>query len=287
MRREPGRRSKNVEDRHGISVRRRRLVQGAIGVVIVVLIAWYFLGANPTLQQVEVDSSGGIAGSSAPAPAEDPEVAFVSSVLDDTEDAWSAIFRATGSAYAPPTLVLFSGAAPSACSFTEIAMGPFYCPGNRKLYIDLDFLRELRQRFPAPGDSAAAYVIAHEIGHHVQNLTGSSKMVQQLLETASKDDPDMPPGMIALMAELQADCYAGIWVKHSDRTRHLFQQGDVEEALAAATTIGNDLLRQKARGYVMPDSFTHGTAAQRLRWFRTGLTKGDIESCETFATPEL
>jgi predicted metalloprotease len=182
-------------------------------------------------------------------------------------------------------------------------MGPFYCPGEGQVYIDLDFIRELRQRFEVPdqgsGDFAAAYVIAHELGHHVQNLLGTTRMAQQMLEPATEEEvgesspPDaeeIPPvdaTEITLMVELQADCYAGIWAQHAGSGRHLLEQGDAGEALAAASTLGNELLRQKGRGYVMPDSLTHGTPEQRLRWFRTGLTSGDMQSCETFAAPDL
>ncbi|MDP2324418.1 MAG: neutral zinc metallopeptidase [Gammaproteobacteria bacterium] len=303
-----GRRGK-VAGPGGISAGSRRLLLGGIAAVIFGLVVAYVLGTDRTAPPGPADAGDGRAGSSAalsgqmsgrlsgPAPGADPEEAFVSTVLDDTEDAWSAIFRASGTTYPPPALLTFNGAIPSACGYTQVAMGPFYCAAERKLYIDLDFLRELRQRFPAPGDYAAAYVIAHEIGHHVQNLLGTTRMVEQMLEPSDEEETGELPDAreivpldareITLMVELQADCYAGMWAKNAHSVRQLVGQGDAEKALAAATTIGNDLLQQKARGYVMPDSFTHGTAAQRLRWFRTGLTTGDVESCETFAVPAL
>jgi uncharacterized protein len=171
----------------------------------------------------------------------------------------------------------------SACGAAEAAMGPFYCPGDRKVYLDLDFFRDLRERFKAPGDFAQAYVIAHEIGHHVQNLMGTAEQMQQMRQTASETDANA----LSVKVELQADCYAGVWANHADRTRHILEQGDVEEALAAATAIGDDRLQKQARGYVTPDSFTHGTSEQRVRWFRTGLKTGDLLSCETFTAEEL
>ena len=289
MRWEEGRRSENVEDRRGMPVRRSGLVGGGIGTIVVVLVVSYFLGIDPTplLRGVTADSTGGAGASSEPAPApepgKDPQVDFVSTVLADTEDTWGALFKEAGSTYEPPKLVLFSGQVESACGAAEAAMGPFYCPGDRKVYIDLDFYRDLRERFKAPGDFAQAYVIAHEIGHHVQNLMGTSDQVQQMRQAASETESNA----LSVKVELQADCYAGVWANHADRTRHILEQGDVEEALAAATAIGDDRLQQQSRGYVTPDSFTHGTSEQRVRWFRTGLKTGDLLSCETFTAEEL
>jgi predicted metalloprotease len=286
MRWERGRRSENVEDRRGMTVGRGGLVGGGIGTVIIVLIVSYFLGVDPTplLQQVAVDSTQGT-GEPAPIPepGADPQVDFVSMVLADTEDTWDAIFTQAGSRYEVPKLVLFSGAVQSACGFAQAAMGPFYCPSDGKVYIDLDFFRELSERFRAPGDFAQAYVIAHEIGHHVQNLMGTASRVRQMREAASEEESNA----LSVRAELQADCYSGVWAHHADRARHVLEEGDVEEALAAATAIGDDRLQQQSRGYVTPDSFTHGSSEQRVRWFRIGLESGDLLSCETFSAPRL
>jgi predicted metalloprotease len=216
-------------------------------------------------------------------PGEDPQADFVSVVLADTEDTWGEIFQQAGSAYETPKLVLFSGAVQSACGFAQSALGPFYCPADRKVYIDLDFYRDLRERFRAPGDFAQAYVIAHEIGHHVQNLAGTSEEVQSMRRSVSEAQGNA----LSVRLELQADCYAGIWAHHANRTRQILEQGDVEEALGAATAIGDDRLQQQGRGYVTPDSFTHGSSAQRVHWFRQGLESGDIGSCDTFAAGEL
>jgi predicted metalloprotease len=281
MRWEQGRRSENIEDRRGMPVRRGGLVGGGIGTILVVLVISYFLGVDPTplLQGVAVDSGSGGPSEPAPAPVpgQDPQVDFVSTVLADTEDTWSTLFSQAGSRYEVPKLVLFTGAVQSACGFAQSAMGPFYCPGDRKVYIDLDFYRDLRDRFQAPGDFAQAYVIAHEIGHHVQNLMGTSGQVQQMREQASEAESNA----LSVKLELQADCYAGIWAHHADRSRRILEQGDVEEALGAASAIGDDRLQQQSRGYVTPDSFTHGSSQQRVRWFRTGLDSGDLLSCET------
>jgi predicted metalloprotease len=285
MRWEQGRRSENIEDRRDMPVRRGGLVGGGIGTILVVLVISYFLGVDPTLllQGVAVDSGGSGPSERAPAPVpgQDPQVDFVSTVLADTEDTWSALFSQAGSRYEVPKLVLFTGAVQSACGFAQSAMGPFYCSGDRKVYIDLDFYRDLRDRFQAPGDFAQAYVIAHEIGHHVQNLMGTSGQVQQMREQASETEANA----LSVKLELQADCYAGIWAHHADRSRRILEQGDVEEALGAASAIGDDRLQRQSRGYVTPDSFTHGSSQQRVRWFRTGLDSGDLLSCETFSAP--
>ena len=281
-----GRRSENVEDRRGMPVGRGGLVGGGVGTILVVLVISYFLGVDPTPLLEAVNSGDGGSSEAGPAPApvpgQDPQVDFVSMVLADTEDTWGDIFKQAGSQYEVPKLVLFSGAVQSACGFAQSAMGPFYCAGDRKVYIDLDFYRELRERFKAPGDFAQAYVIAHEIGHHVQNLMGTTEQVQQMREQAGEKESNA----LSVKVELQADCYAGIWANHADRSRHILEEGDVEEALAAATAIGDDRLQQQSRGYVTPDSFTHGTSAQRVHWFRTGLGSGDLLSCETFTAED-
>lgn len=206
-------------------------------------------------------------------------VEFVSVILADTEDTWTAIFQEKGKQYAKPRLVLFRNAVQSACGFADSATGPFYCPGDRKVYLDLSFFDELAHRFKAPGDFAQAYVIAHEIGHHVQTLIGLSAKVQAARKQMSKADANK----LLVRLELQADCYAGVWAYHADKQRKMLQVGDVEEGLAAASAVGDDTLQKQAQGYVVPDSFTHGSAAQRTQWFHNGLQSGNMDSCNTFA----
>lgn len=285
MRLEDGRESENVEDRRGESGRRAGLGgrggRIGIGTIVIALAAWYF-GIDPSVvlqgvnqaQQQSVD-----AGPAASPPTSDTQAHFVSMVLADTEDTWRAIFSAAGKQYQDPKLVLFSGSYPTACGMGAAAMGPFYCPGDRKVYIDLAFYDELQNRFHAPGDFAQAYVIAHEVGHHVQNLLGISDKIQRVRQRASPAQSNA----LSVRLELQADCFAGLWANHADRARHVLEQGDVEEALRAATSIGDDTLQKQARGYAVPESFTHGTAEQRVRWFRRGLETGSIKSCDTFS----
>jgi hypothetical protein len=286
MRWEDGRRSDNVEDRRGMPMRRGGVVGGGIGTLVVVLVVSYFLGIDPTLllQNVPMDTTPAPAGDAPPiAPGQDPQADFVATVLGYTEDTWGAIFRESGLTYETPTLVMFTGMVQSACGTGEAAMGPFYCPGDRKVYIDLDFYRELRERFHAPGDFAQAYVIAHEVGHHVQNLLGTSAQVQRARESAGEREANA----LSVRLELQADCFAGVWASRTDQAQGILEQGDLEEGLAAATAIGDDRLQQQSRGYVTPDSFTHGSSAQRVRWFRRGLETGDPEQCDTFSTASL
>ena len=281
MRWERGRRSDNVEDRRGMPVRRGGMVGGGIGTVLVVLAISYFLGVDPTLllQNVPLDTTP-TPGEPAPGlePGADPQADFVATVLGYTEDTWSQIFRESGSRYEPPRLVLFSGMVQSACGMGQAAMGPFYCPPDRKVYIDLDFYRELRDRFQAPGDFAQAYVIAHEVGHHVQNLLGTSEKVQRARQAAD----EVQSNALSVRLELQADCSAGVWANRTEQAQPILEQGDVEEGLAAAAAIGDDRLQQQGRGYVTPDSFTHGSSAQRVQWFRRGLETGDPAQCDTF-----
>ncbi len=258
---------------------------GGLGMVVMVLIALY-LGVDPSvvlqsgLQQEPADTG---AAQAPPAPGEDPLAEFVSVVLGDTEDTWSALFQAAGERYEEPRLVLFSGAVQSACGNAQAAMGPFYCPTDRKVYIDLSFYRDLRDRHDAPGDFAQAYVIAHEVGHHVQNLLGIAEQVHR--KRAQVDE--QTGNRLQVRMELQADCFAGLWAHHADRARGILEQGDVEEALNAATAIGDDRLQRQAQGYVVPESFTHGSSAQRVRWFKRGLDTGDFQSCNTFDAREL
>jgi hypothetical protein len=290
MRWERGRRSENVEDRRGVRVTRglgaRGLGGGGLGVLVLALVAMYF-GVDPgvLLQGIPTGeapvSEGSVQGPRSPE--EDRLAEFVSVVLADTEDTWHALFREAGGTYEEPRLVLFTDAVESACGLADAAVGPFYCPGDRKVYIDLGFYRDLRERHQAPGDFAQAYVIAHEIGHHVQNLLGISEQVEAARRRAGESEANR----LSVMLELQADCFAGVWAYHADRTRQVLEAGDVEEALNAASQIGDDRLQRQARGYVAPDSFTHGSSAQRVRWFRRGLESGDLSRCDTFQATSL
>ena len=284
MRWEFGRRSDNVEDRRGSRVS-GPVVGGGIGAIVLAVIV-ALLGGDPNivLQQSGPVSDAPNAGQpSTRNPAEDQTADFVSVVLADTEDTWSQLFRQRGMTYQEPKLVLFSGAVQSACGYAQSAMGPFYCPRDRKVYIDLSFFNDLKNRHQAPGDFAQAYVIAHEIGHHVQNLVGTSGKVQNLQQQVGKTKANQ----LSVMLELQADCYAGVWAHHAQKTRQILEQGDVEEALNAASQIGDDRLQEQARGYVVPDSFTHGSSAQRARWFKRGIQTGELEQCNTFNTGSL
>ncbi|MEH2046146.1 KPN_02809 family neutral zinc metallopeptidase [Nostoc sp.] len=204
---------------------------------------------------------------------------FVSVVLADTEDTWSKLFRQDGETYVEPKLVLYSGAVESACGFARSAVGPFYCPRDQKVYIDLSFYRDLKTRYQAPGDFAQAYVIAHEIGHHVQNLLGISQQVRGLQNQVNQTQANQ----LSVRLELQADCFAGVWANHAQRSRQILETGDIEEALNAASSIGDDRLQKQARGYTVPESFTHGSSAQRVRWFKQGIQTGDPQKCNTFA----
>lgn len=285
MRWENGRRSENIEDRRGMSAGRRGLVGGGIGTIILALVAMYF-GVDPS---VVLNQAGEVAQTQAqqPAPGASPEEEklkdFVSVVLADTEDVWGAVFQSSGQRYTQPKLVLFSGAVQSACGFAEAAMGPFYCPADHKLYLDMSFFNDLAQRYDAPGDFAQAYVVAHEVGHHVQTLLGISDQVQ-----AARGRADEVRGnALQVRMELQADCFAGVWAYHADQARHVLEPGDAEEALAAAAGVGDDRLQKQARGYVVPDAFTHGTSEQRMRWFSRGMERGDPGQCDTFKAARL
>jgi predicted metalloprotease len=279
-----GRRSENVEDRRGIRVS-RGMVGGGIGTLVLVLVALY-LGIDPTflLNQTPTVSVPPTGATREVRPAEENRLAeFVSVVLADTEDTWNDLFRQAGGQYREPKLVLFTDAVESACGFADSAVGPFYCPRDEKVYIDLGFYREMKDRFRAPGDFAQAYVVAHEIGHHVQNLLGISEQVQNARAQASQAEGNR----LSVRLELQADCLAGVWANHADRARNIIEEGDVEEALGAASAIGDDRLQKQTRGFVVPDAFTHGTSEQRVRWFRHGLEGGDIERCNTFDAARL
>ncbi len=280
MRWKTGRRSSNVEDRRGVRITRGKVKGGGIGIILLALVGMYF-GIDPSVilnsnltgepqatEQRTVQTS----------PQQDRLADFVSVVLADTEDTWDEIFRQAGRSYEKPRLVLFTGSVKSACGYAQSATGPFYCPADRKVYIDLNFYNELKQNLNAPGDFAQAYVIAHEIGHHVQNLLGISAKVQAKRSTLSKTGYNK----LSVKLELQADCFAGVWANHADRVRNILEPGDVEEALNAASMIGDDSLQKRSKGYVVPDSFTHGSSRQRVHWFRTGLSGGEIGQCNTF-----
>ncbi len=290
MRWQGRRESGNVEDRRtanagfGIPMGGMRIPLGGrggigIGGIILLLIVSAIFGINP----LSLLSGSGIETQSEPATdsAEMDEMkSFVSTVLADTEDTWKEILAAQGTAYEEPTLVLFSGAVESGCGFAGAAAGPFYCPEDHKVYLDLDFYNELKSRFGAPGDFAQAYVLAHEVGHHVQNLLGVMAKTQGVRRGASEEEVNA----ISVRTELQADCYAGIWANHADRSRGLLEAGDVEEALTAAAAVGDDTIQRRARGRVVPESFTHGSAAERMKWFKAGFEQGTLSACDTFGS---
>jgi predicted metalloprotease len=276
MRWREGRQSDNVEDRRGSGG--RGLAIGGIGSVVVLIIA-FLLGVDPRQLLSGGDSSPapGTQVSRPNNPEEEELKAFSSSVLANTEDTWADIFRQNGKQYRPPKLVLFTGRTQSPCGTSTSAVGPFYCPGDQKVYIDLSFYRELKSRFRAPGDFAQAYVIAHEVGHHIQNILGTMDKVDSMRGRVSERENND----LSVRLELQADFYAGVWAHYAQR-KGLLEAGDLEEALNAATAIGDDRLQKESQGYVVPDSFTHGTSEQRMRWFRRGFESGDIRQGDTF-----
>jgi uncharacterized protein len=250
---------------------------GLGGLVLLLLISW-LTGTNPldliSTSSVPQDQSVGTTG----VRDDDPQAKFISVVLADTEDTWREVFRRRGQAYVPPVLVLFNGATQSACGVGRSEVGPFYCPADRKVYLDLSFFRELDARFGAPGDFAQAYVVAHEVGHHVQNMLGIAESVTAARERSD----DRQSNALSVRLELQADCFAGVW-GHYAATRGVLEPGDAEEGLNAAAAIGDDRLQRMARGQVIPETFTHGSSADRVRWLRRGLDSGTIESCDTFS----
>ncbi|WOB72172.1 KPN_02809 family neutral zinc metallopeptidase [Achromobacter xylosoxidans] len=284
MRLDDSRESDNVEDRRASGPRIGGRGTIGIGTIVLALVAMYF-GVDPSvvLQMAEGPPAQQPQGPAARPPANDPQARFVAKVLGETEDTWSAIFQKDlNRQYVPPKLVLFRGATPTACGTGQAAMGPFYCPGDSKVYIDLAFFDELQNRFKAPGDFAQAYVIAHEVGHHVQHLLGISDQVDNL----RRRNPSQANALSVRM-ELQADCFAGLWAQRANAARNILEGGDVEEALAAATAIGDDRLQKQSQGYVVPDAFTHGSSAQRVRWFKRGLEGGELKQCDTFAASSL
>ena len=284
MRWKSGRRSRNVEDRRGRRAPAKAAF-GGIGAIVIALVAMYF-GVDPRKFLGGAGLGGGGGGDAparAPSPEEDALAEFVKVVLADTEDTWNVLFRQMGKTYREPKLVLFSDGVDSACGFAKSAIGPFYCPGDHQVYIDLGFYRVLKERLRAPGDFAQAYVIAHEVGHHIQNLLGTSDKVHAMRDRVSEEEYNQ----LSVRLELQADFYAGVWAHHAQRTRQILEEGDIEEALNAASAIGDDTLQREAQGRVRPESFTHGTSAQRVRWFRRGFQTGDVSQGDTFSAREL
>ena len=293
MKWEGNRESDNVEDRRsgggsggGGGGGLGALLSGRIGVgtIVIALLGSWLLGINPLtiLGLLSVEGGAPAHVQQAPAqrpPADDQMAKFVSTVLADTEDVWAAVFAKGGATYQQPKLVLFRGATPTACGQGQSAMGPFYCPADRKVYIDLGFYQTLQKQLGAPGDFAQAYVIAHEVGHHVQNLIGVSAKVEQARSRMSEKEYNA----MSVRVELQADCLAGVWAHHADNARQLLEQGDVEEAMNAAAKIGDDALQRGGGHAVVPESFTHGTSAQRQKWFALGLKNGSVKGCDTFS----
>lgn len=289
MRWEGQRESSNVEDRRGAGGFGGLPIGGrglSLGAVVIALVAGAVFGVNPLTVLSLLSGGSPSAVQQAPArsaPADDPQTRFVTTTLGLTEDVWRELFRQAGGSYRDPTLVLFRGATPTACGTGQSAMGPFYCPADQKVYIDLDFYDTLKSQLGAPGDFAQAYVIAHEVGHHVQNLLGTSEQVQRLRGRVSEREANA----MSVRLELQADCYAGVWAHHADQARQILESGDVEEALNAASRIGDDALQKGAGGPVRPDSFTHGSSEQRVRWFKRGLESGELAACDTFKAAQL
>lgn len=275
--------SGNVEDRRGSGSGIGGKGIG-VGTIVLALVAMYF-GVDPSvvlnvgqgLQQQEATEAQ-------PIPKNDPMAVFVAKVLGSTEQTWGKIFQQSGHQYPAPKLVLFTGQTSTACGAGQAAMGPFYCPADQKVYIDLSFYQEMKNRFHAPGDFAQAYVIAHEVGHHIQNLMGTSEQVQRARQSARSE---AEANQYSVRLELQADCYAGVWANHADGDNRILEAGDVEEAMTAAAAIGDDALQKQAQGYAVPDSFTHGTSQQRMHWFNQGLSTGDIQQCDTFKAASI
>lgn len=296
MKWEGNRESDNVEDRRGegggggggggFGLGGRSI---GIGTIVIALVGSWVLGVSPmTILNLLSGGGGQVTTQQSQGPAQQPpesdEMArFVKTVLADTEDVWGQQFKAQGATYARPKLVLFTGSVPTACGTGESATGPFYCPGDQKVYLDLDFFNLMQQRFKVTGEFAEAYVIAHEVGHHVQNLMGISEKV----DNARRRQSERQANAMSVRLELQADCFAGVWAFHANSERKILEQGDVEAALKAATAIGDDALQRQAQGHVVPDSFTHGTSEQRVRWFSRGLESGQVAQCNTFEARQL
>ena len=282
MKLDDSRRSDNVEDERGSGIGRGAGI--GIGTIVIVVIG-YFMGVSPSTllsllnggdPQAVTQTGPAESGTAA---ANDPQVDFVRAVLGETEDVWGAYFSNRGKTYVRPKLVLFSGQVSSACGFASAASGPFYCPGDQRVYLDLSFFRQLATQFAAPGDFARAYVIAHEVGHHVQNLLGITDTAAQAEERAGR----VGANRVSVKIELQADCFAGVWAARANAARKILEPGDLEQGLNAASSVGDDTLQKREQGTVVPDSFTHGTSAQRVGWFRRGFNSGNIDNCDTFS----
>jgi predicted metalloprotease len=285
------RRSSNVDDRRGMGSGGgggggMKLGLGGIAIVVVIGL---LMGKNPMemlglVAEIQQQAPAGPSGPATAPPVDDEASQFVASILGETEDVWGEIFQASGETYPAPTLVLFSGSVNSACGGATAAVGPFYCPGDQKVYIDLSFFQQMQQRLGGGGDFAEAYVIAHEVGHHVQTITGISDKVNQVRQRGGNVEGADGP---LVRQELQADCYAGLWANRAQKRHAWLEGGDLEEAMATATAIGDDTLQRQGQGQVVPDSFTHGSAEQRVRWFRVGFQSGDVRQCDTFAAATL
>jgi predicted metalloprotease len=283
MKLDDSRRSDNVEEDRGGGGGIRGIHLG-IGGTLVLLVVGYFMGISPSTMLSLLNGDGQQASAPAPAPAtangtQDPQVDFVRAVLGETEDVWGAYFTQMGKTYVPPKLVLFSYSVESACGNASSAAGPFYCPGDRKVYLDLSFFNQLSTQFGAPGDFARAYVIAHEVGHHVQNLLGITDKASAAEQQAGGK---VGANKVSVRVELQADCFAGVWAEQANQARHIMEPGDLEAGLTAASSVGDDTLQKEHQGMVVPDSFTHGTSAQRVKWFKRGFESGKIDACDTF-----
>ena len=283
-----GRRSSNVEDRRGAGGGGMGLGLGGMGLggILLIVVVSLLFGKNPlqVLGQVAEQSPS---AQQAPGPnpqANDESFQFVSNVLGSTEDVWGKFFQQSGSQYPPPTLVMFSGVVGSACGRASAAVGPFYCPGDKQVYLDTSFFNDMRTKLGAGGDFAEAYVIAHEVGHHIQTLTGTAGKVDQLRARGAAMEGD---NGLSVRMELQADCYAGVWANQAQAQYQWMEAGDAEEALSTASAIGDDRLQQQQQGMVVPDSFTHGTSAQRMRWFQAGFKSGNPDTCDTFSARQL
>ncbi|WP_428607628.1 KPN_02809 family neutral zinc metallopeptidase [Sedimenticola sp.] len=305
MRWRGNRQSDNIEDRRGMRATRSGNFGGGGGALRLLPVVIKFLGVKGTLIAVALfigyglfsgtlsqmlggggfqEQSARQTGGNVSQSAQEKElVQFISVVLADTEDTWHALFQEMGREYKEPRLVLYRQSINSGCGFGSAEMGPFYCPADQKVYLDLSFYEDLRNRYQAPGDFAQAYVVAHEIGHHVQTLTGISRKVQE----AKQGMDSTQANQLSVRQELQADCFAGIWAHHADRSRQILEAGDVEEGLTAASAIGDDRLQKQSRGYVTPDSFTHGSSRQRVKWFGIGLKVGTLKACDTFSSKNL
>lgn len=275
------RQSTNVEDRRGATS--KKVVGGGCGTIIIILIVW-LLGGNPLelLNNQQVANQSSVSNYQGSAE-ENKMSQMVGVILADTEDVWNVLFRQAGRTYREPKLVLYTDAVQSACGYSDAATGPFYCPGDEKVYIDLGFLQEMQRRFEAPGDFAVAYVIAHEVGHHVQNLLGINDQVMAMQRRVSQQEFNQY--MVRL--ELQADFLAGVWAHHAERINKILEQGDIEEAINAASAVGDDRIMKRTQGYVVPDAFTHGTSEQRMRWFTKGFKTGDMNQGDTFSASNL